>query len=101
MVLEVGPVWMDVSRHEVTLRGEPLALPPKEFRILEHLLRNKGRVLTKDQILERVWGADYVGVGDGKTVNTHIKLLRQRIEKDPYNPQHVLTVRAFGFKFEG
>jgi two-component system response regulator RegX3 len=101
MVLEVGPVWMDVSRHEVTLRGEPLALPPKEFRILEHLLRNKGRVLTRDQILERVWGADYVGVGDGKTVNTHIKMLRQRIEADPFNPRHVLTVRAFGFKFEG
>ena len=101
MVLEVGPVWMDVSRHEVSVRGEPLALPPKEFRILEHLLRNKGRVLTKDQILELVWGSQYVGVGDGKTVNTHIKLLRQRIEKDPYNPQHVLTVRAFGFKFEG
>jgi two-component system response regulator RegX3 len=101
MVLEVGPVWMDVARHVVTVRGEPLTLPPKEFRILEHLLRNKGRVLTKDQILERVWGSDYVGIGDGKTINTHIKLLRQRIEKDPYNPIHVLTVRAFGFKFEG
>ena len=101
MVLEVGPVRMDVPRHVVTVRGEPLALPPKEFRILEHLLRNKGRVLTKDQILERVWGSQYVGVGDGKTVNTHMKLLRHRIEVDPYHPQHVLTVRGFGFKFEG
>lgn len=100
-VLEVGPVWMDVSRHVMTVHGEPRALPPKEFRILEHLLRNKGRVLTKDQILERVWGASYVGVGDGSTVKTHIKRLRQKIEADPFNPRHLLTVRGFGFKFEG
>ena len=100
-VLEVGPVWMDVSRHVTTVHGEPLALPPKEFQILEHLLRNKGRVLTKDQILEQVWGSHYVGVGDGSTVKTHIKRLRHKIEADPFNPRHVLTVRGFGFKFEG
>jgi two-component system response regulator RegX3 len=101
MVLAVGPVWMDVSRHEVTVRGEPCELPPKEFRILEQLLRKKGCVLTKDQIFGLVWGSHYVGVGDGSTVKTHIKRLRHRIEADPFNPRHVLTVRGFGFKFEG
>ena len=96
--LEAGPVRMDVDRHVVTVRGEPLALPLKEFELLELLLRNAGRVLTRGQLIDRVWGADYVG--DGKTLDVHVKRLRGRIEADPANPEHLLTVRGLGYRFE-
>lgn len=97
-VLESGPVRMAVDRHQVTVRGAEVALPLKEFDLLEYLLRNSGRVLTRGQIIERVWGADYVG--DTKTLDVHMKRLRTRIEPDPADPQHLLTVRGLGYKFE-
>jgi two-component system response regulator RegX3 len=97
-VLEAGPVRMDVDRHVVTVRGDQVQLPLKEFELLEVLLRNSGRVLTRMQLIDRVWGADYVG--DTKTLDVHIKRLRAKIEKDPGNPQHIITVRGLGYKFE-
>lgn len=96
--LSVGPVRMDVDRHVVSVRGEPVALPLKEFELLELLLRNAGRVLTRGQLIDRVWGADYVG--DGKTLDVHVKRLRAKIEDDPGNPVHLLTVRGLGYRFE-
>ena len=97
-VLEVGPVRMDVERHIVTVAGEPAALPLKEFDLLELLLRNVGRVLTRGQLIDRVWGSDYVG--DTKTLDVHVKRLRAKIEPDPAAPQHLLTVRGLGYKLE-
>lgn len=97
-VLEAGPVRMDVERHVVTVRGENVQLPLKEFELLEVLLRNAGRVLTRPQLIDRVWGADYVG--DTKTLDVHIKRLRAKIETDPSKPQHIITVRGLGYKFE-
>jgi two-component system, OmpR family, response regulator RegX3 len=97
-VMESGPVRMDVERHVVTVRGEQVQLPLKEFELLEVLLRNAGRVLTRIQLIDRVWGADYVG--DTKTLDVHIKRLRAKIEKDPGSPRHILTVRGLGYKFE-
>jgi len=96
--VEAGPVRMDVDRHIVTVRGEPVALPLKEFDLLELLLRNAGRVLTRGQLIDRVWGADYVG--DTKTLDVHVKRLRAKVEHDPANPVHLLTVRGLGYKFE-
>ena len=96
--LESGPVRMDVDRHVVTVRGGTVQLPLKEFELLQVLLRNADRVLTRMQLIDRVWGADYVG--DTKTLDVHIKRLRAKIEVDPAHPQHIVTVRGLGYKFE-
>jgi two-component system response regulator RegX3 len=96
--LESGPVRMDVDRHVVTVRGGSVQLPLKEFELLQVLLRNADRVLTRMQLIDRVWGADYVG--DTKTLDVHIKRLRAKIELDPAKPQHIVTVRGLGYKFE-
>jgi two-component system response regulator RegX3 len=97
-VLESGPVRMDVERHRVTVGGESVQLPLKEFELLEILLRNAGRVLTRQQLIDRVWGADYVG--DTKTLDVHVKRLRAKIEPQPGTPKFLLTVRGLGYKFE-
>jgi two-component system, OmpR family, response regulator RegX3 len=97
-ILEAAGVRMDVERHVVTLHGAPVALPLKEFDLLEVLLRNAGRVLTRGQLIDRVWGADYIG--DTKTLDVHITRLRARIEDDPRTPQLLLTVRGLGYKLE-
>jgi two-component system response regulator RegX3 len=96
--LEAGPVRMDVDRHVVSVGGEPVAMPLKEFELLELLLRNAGRVLTRGQLIDRVWGSDYVG--DTKTLDVHVKRLRGKVEPDPANPKHIVTVRGLGYKFE-
>ncbi len=96
--LTAGPVRMDVDRHIVSVDGQTLALPLKEFELLEMLLRNAGRVLTRMQLIDRVWGTDYVG--DTKTLDVHVKRLRAKIEPDPANPRHIVTVRGLGYKFE-
>lgn len=96
--LEAGPVRMDVERHTVTVSGEDVPLPLKEFDLLEYLLRNVGRVLTRGQLIDRVWGADYVG--DTKTLDVHVKRLRSKIEHDPSAPHHLVTVRGLGYKFD-
>jgi two-component system, OmpR family, response regulator RegX3 len=97
-VLEAGRVRMDVERHVVAVDGEPVPLPLKEFDLLEYLLRNAGRVLTRGQLIDRVWGADYVG--DTKTLDVHVKRLRAKLEPDPANPTCLLTVRGLGYKLE-
>lgn len=97
-VLAAGPVRMDVERHVVTVSGVEVPLPLKEFDLLEYLLRNVGRVLTRGQLIDRVWGADYVG--DTKTLDVHVKRLRSKIEPDPSSPRHLVTVRGLGYKFE-
>jgi two-component system response regulator RegX3 len=97
-VLSAGPVRMDVERHVVAVDGRPVALPLKEFDLLELLLRNAGRVLTRVQLIDRVWGSDYVG--DTKTLDVHVKRLRAKIEPDPANPAYLLTVRGLGYKLE-
>ncbi|MBO1767010.1 MULTISPECIES: response regulator transcription factor [Allobranchiibius] len=96
--LSAGPVRMDVDRHTVSVDGAAIALPLKEFELLEMLLRNTGRVLTRGQLIDRVWGSDYVG--DTKTLDVHIKRLRAKLEPDPANPRFILTVRGLGYKFE-
>ncbi len=96
--LAAGPVRMDVERHTVTVDGTPVQLPLKEFDLLELLLRHAGRVLTRGQLIDRVWGADYVG--DTKTLDVHVKRLRAKLEPDPGAPQHLVTVRGLGYKFE-
>jgi len=96
--LEAGPVRMDVDRHLVTVDGSPVQLPLKEFDLLELLLRNAGRVLTRSQLIDRVWGSDYVG--DTKTLDVHVKRLRAKVEPDPAHPKHLLTVRGLGYKLE-
>jgi two-component system, OmpR family, response regulator RegX3 len=96
--IEAGPVRMDVERHIVTVSGQPTPLPLKEFELLEMLLRNTGRVLTRMQLIDRVWGSDYVG--DTKTLDVHVKRLRAKIEPDPADPRHIVTVRGLGYKFE-
>ncbi|MFC0599911.1 response regulator transcription factor [Streptomyces palmae] len=96
--LEAGPVRMDVDRHVVTVGGGKVDLPLKEFDLLEMLLRNAGRVLTRMQLIDRVWGADYVG--DTKTLDVHVKRLRAKIEPDPGAPRYLVTVRGLGYKFE-
>jgi two-component system response regulator RegX3 len=96
--LEAGHVRMDVDRHLVTVNGESVKLPLKEFELLEYFLRNPGRVLTRSQLIDRVWGADYVG--DTKTLDVHVKRLRAKIEPDPANPVSLTTVRGLGYKLD-
>ncbi len=96
--LEAGPVRMDVERHIVSVNGDAVSMPLKEFDLLEILLRNSGRVLTRGQLIDRVWGADYVG--DTKTLDVHVKRLRAKLEPDPARPRHLMTVRGLGYKFE-
>jgi len=96
--LEAGPVRMDVDRHVVSVGGTDIRLPLKEFELLELFLRNSGRVLTRGQLIDRVWGGDYVG--DTKTLDVHVKRLRAKIEPDPAAPRHLLTVRGLGYKYE-
>jgi two-component system response regulator RegX3 len=97
-VMNVGAVRMDVERHQVSVKGIPVSLPLKEFELLEFLMRNAGRVLTRMQLIDRVWGSDYVG--DTKTLDVHIKRLRAKIETDPANPTLIQTVRGLGYKME-
>lgn len=97
-MISAGPVRMDVERHTVEVGGTAASLPLKEFELLEMLLRNAGRVLTRGQLIDRVWGSDYVG--DTKTLDVHIKRLRAKIEPDPSSPRHLITVRGLGYKFE-
>ncbi len=96
--VEAGPVRMDTERHVVSVRGREVGFPLKEFELLELLLRNAGRVLTRGQLIDRVWGSDYVG--DTKTLDVHVKRLRAKVEEDPGQPRHLLTVRGLGYKFE-
>ncbi|MFC3501557.1 response regulator [Micromonospora krabiensis] len=96
--LAAGPVRMDIERHVVTVDGTTVQLPLKEFELLELLLRNAGRVLTRGQLIDRVWGADYVG--DTKTLDVHVKRLRSKIEPEPSAPRYIVTVRGLGYKFE-
>jgi two-component system response regulator RegX3 len=96
--LEVGDVRLDADRHEVEIRGELVPLPLKEFDLLELLLENAGRVVTRDTLIDRVWGADYVG--DTKTLDVHVKRLRSKVEPDPSNPSRIVTIRGLGYKFE-
>ena len=96
--LEAGPVRMDVERHVVTVGGEEQRLPLKEFELLEMFLRNPGRVLTRGQLIDRVWGSDYVG--DTKTLDVHVKRLRAKLEPDPSEPKYLVTVRGLGYKLD-
>lgn len=97
--VEAGPVRMDVERHVLTVNGEAVAMPLKEFELLEFLMRNSGRVLTRGQLMDRIWGSNYVG--DGKTLDVHIKRIRSKIEPDPANPVYLTTIRGLGYRFEG
>ena len=97
-VMEVGSVRMDLDRHIVEVHGEKVSMPLKEFELLELLLENANRVLTRGQIIDRVWGSNYFG--DTKTLDVHIKRIRSKIEDDPARPVHLLTVRGLGYKFE-
>ncbi|TDT30036.1 response regulator [Naumannella halotolerans] len=97
-VIESGGVRMDVERHVVSVDGKQVKLALKEFELLEMLLRNAGRVMTRGQLIDRIWGVDYVG--DTKTLDVHIKRLRSKIEPDPADPSHLVTVRGLGYKFE-
>ncbi|HWD62813.1 MAG TPA: response regulator transcription factor, partial [Humibacter sp.] len=97
-ILEVGSVRMDVDRHAVTVGGVETPMPLKEFELLELLLRNAGRVLTRGQLIDRVWGSDYFG--DTKTLDVHIKRIRSRIETNPSDPQMLVTVRGLGYRIE-
>jgi two-component system response regulator RegX3 len=97
-VLEVGDVRLDAERHEVTIRGEVVSMPLKEFELLTLLLANAGRVLTRDTLIDRVWGADYMG--DTKTLDVHIKRLRAKVEDDPAHPTRIVTIRGLGYRYE-
>ena len=97
-VLEVGEVALDSDRHEVTLRGAPVRMPLREFEVLELLMTNAGRVVTRDTLIDRVWGGDYVG--DTKTLDVHIKRLRAKLEDDPGHPKRITTIRGLGYRFE-
>ncbi len=97
-ILEAGPVRMDLERHEVLVHGRKVPMPLKEFELLELLMENVNRVLTRGQIIDRVWGSNYFG--DTKTLDVHVKRIRSKIEDDPARPQHILTVRGLGYKFE-
>ena len=97
-VMSVHGIRMDIDRHQVSINGIPASLPLKEFELLEFLMRNAGRVLTRMQLIDRVWGSDYVG--DTKTLDVHIKRLRAKIEDDPANPKVIQTVRGLGYKME-
>ena len=96
--LEGGPIRMDVERHAVSVNGQAVAMPLKEFELLELLMRNAGRVLTRGQLMDRIWGSNYVG--DGKTLDVHVKRIRSKIEPDPANPVYLTTVRGLGYRFE-
>ncbi len=96
-ILTGGPVEMDVARHEVRIDGQPVGFPPKEFDLLRTFLTRKGRLLTRDHLIEEIWGYDYVG--DTKTLDVHVKRIRQKIEDDPHEPRLLLTVRGLGYKF--
>jgi two-component system response regulator RegX3 len=89
---------IDVERHQVSINDQLISLPLKEFELLEFLVRNSGRVLTRTQLIDRVWGSDYFG--DTKTLDVHVKRLRAKIEKDPANPVYIQTIRGLGYKFE-
>ena len=97
-IVVAGPVRMDVDRHTVSVRGEQIQMPLKEFELLELLMRNTGKVLTRGQLIDRVWGSDYYG--DTKTLDVHVKRLRAKIESVPGDPKHLLTVRGLGYRFE-
>ena len=96
--LRVADVRLDAARHEVYVRGAPTALPLKEFELLELLMTNAGRVRTRDVLIDRVWGPNYFG--DTKTLDVHVKRLRSKIEIDPANPSHIVTVRGVGYRYE-
>ena len=96
--LKVGPIEIDQERHQVFIRGEETSMPLKEFESLLYLAQNSGRVLTRNQLIDRIWGSDYFG--DTKTLDVHVKRIRSRIEKDPANPKYLQTVRGVGYKFE-
>ena len=98
-IIAIGPIKLDIDRHIMTLNNMPISLPLKEFELLEYLMRNSGRVLTRSQLIDRVWGSDYFG--DTKTLDVHIKRIRAKIENDPANPEYIQTVRGLGYKFEG
>jgi len=97
-IMTVHGIRMDIDRHQVSINGIPVSLPLKEFELLEFLMRNAGRVLTRIQLIDRVWGSDYVG--DTKTLDVHIKRIRAKIESDPANPKIIQTVRGLGYKME-
>ena len=97
-VITAGPVRIDIERHQVNINDELISLPLKEFELLEFLVRNSGRVLTRAQLIDRVWGSDYFG--DTKTLDVHVKRLRAKIESDPANPVYIQTIRGLGYKFE-
>jgi two-component system response regulator RegX3 len=96
--LQVGPIEMDTDRHEVRVRGDVVELPPKEFALLEVMIRRAGKLMTRDALIAQVWGEDYFG--DTRTLDVHIKRLRAKIEDDPRNPVHLRTVRGLGYRFE-
>jgi two-component system response regulator RegX3 len=98
-VLSGGPIELDIGKHEVLVRGESVGFPPKEFELLEAFLRRKGRLLTRDFLIEEVWGAGYFG--DTKTLDVHVKRIRKKVEQDPHEPKHLVTVRGLGYKFVG
>jgi len=97
-VLEIGDVRLDLARHELVVRGAEVAAPRKEFELLEVLMANAGRVITRDTLLDQVWGADYVG--DTKTLDVHVKRLRAKVESDPSHPTRITTIRGVGYRFE-
>jgi len=97
-LLEVGPIRLNIGKHQVFVNGNPVALPLKEFELLEFLMRNSGRVLTRSQLIDRVWGGDYYG--DTKTLDVHIKRLRAKVEAEPANPVLIQTIRGLGYKLE-
>jgi len=97
-VIEIGDVRLDIARHEVFVRGESVAFPLKEFELLELLMTNAGRVLTRDVLIDRIWGPNYFG--DTKTLDVHVKRLRSKIEIDPANPKRIVTVRGVGYRYE-
>ena len=97
-LITAGPVKIDVERHQVSINDQIVSLPLKEFELLEFLVRNSGRVLTRTQLIDRVWGSDYFG--DTKTLDVHVKRLRAKIETDPANPVYIQTIRGLGYKFE-
>ena len=98
-VLEVAGIRLDQERHEVSVRGEPVSLPLKEFELLEILMENRNRVLTRQMLIDRIWGFDYVG--DTKTLDVHVKRLRARLEEDRHEPKLIVTVRGVGYRFDG
>jgi len=97
-VIEIGAIRIDLDRHTISVNAEEISMPLKEFELLEYLMRNSGRVLTRGQLMDRVWGSNYHG--DGKTLDVHIKRIRSKIEDDPARPEHLLTVRGLGYKYE-